>query len=211
MPNFLKAVLTLSYVVVLSTTKDTSTAETVAYCNENIAEMDFMNPAVSIFEMRKRIAKAMPVPEQVMNMKVRKYLAREDDLFLTLPDGRFEQELFEGVELKEVQSRKLRKFHEWLSENEVKIPKGFSDYPEDLRVLQSQDYDHQKTVNAMSLYDKDQRKRVLPLLRDYEKYTETLNNGVAYGYSRDRSMKPITWINMRKFVDVKIDVIDFLD
>jgi len=54
-------------------------------------------------------------------------------------------------------------------------------------------------------YDKDQRERVLPLLRDYEKHLDFLNNGVCYAYGRDRSMRPIVYHNLRKFLDLKIE------
>jgi hypothetical protein len=58
----------------------------------------------------------------------------------------------------------------------------------------------------MWTYDLDQRTRMLPLMRDYEKHMESMNNGVYYGYGRDRTMKPITWLNLRKWVDSEMDV-----
>jgi hypothetical protein len=137
-------VLTSSLAAALSNAIENNSTETEAYDIgvDDLADMDFMDPEVSIFEMRKRVAKGMPIPEQVMNDIVRSYQPEEKDFYHTLADGRYENKMLGGVELRELPARKLREFHEWLSENEIKIPKGFSDYPEDIRVLQCRDFDH---------------------------------------------------------------------
>ena len=90
------------------------------------ADMDFMDPNASIFEMRKRLVSVMPIPEYVMNDKVRSYTPTETDKFLTLKDGRFEQEILGiAVPMREFTVQKLKEFHEWLTEKNEKIPKSF--------------------------------------------------------------------------------------
>jgi len=115
--------LALSIGAVLAVEADPSAEEV----SKNIfADMDFMDPDASIFEMRKKLVSVMPIPEYVMNDKVRSYIPNETDKFLTLKDGRFEQEILGvAVPMREFTVQKLKEFHEWLTEKNEKIPKSF--------------------------------------------------------------------------------------
>jgi len=125
--------LALSIGAVLAVEADPSAEEV----SKNIfADMDFMDPDASIFEMRKKLVSVMPIPEYVMNDKVRSYIPNETDKFLTLKDGRFEQEILGvAVPMREFTVQKLKEFHEWLTEKNEKIPKSFFEATQDLRVL----------------------------------------------------------------------------
>ena len=115
-------------------TEALSLEERVALDHE-IAEMDFMDQNVSVLEMKQKLLMRMPVPETVMNDQVRAYKAKDEDIYRTLKDGRYEQMIFRNMELREREILKLKEFQEWLVSKKLKMPKGFEDGVEIVRVL----------------------------------------------------------------------------
>ena len=131
--------------------------------------MDFMDPNVSVHEMKEKLVRRIPVSEKVMNDEVRSYEPTENDIYLTLPDGRYENQIWHNLELREKEAKKLSEFNEWLKKNDLRLPKGLDVEPENIRILTNREFNFQETYDLMWKYDKDHRTRILPVLRDYEK------------------------------------------
>ena len=132
---------------------------------------------------------------------MRAYKAKDENIYRTLKDGRYEQMIFRNMELREREIRKLKEFQEWLASKNLSMPKGFEDGVELVRVLSNRQFKFQEVYDAIHKFDKDHRERLLPILRDYEKYLPLLETGFFYAYGRDKAMRPIIYFDVRKYVD----------
>ena len=130
--NMLKVIVALCVAV---QSADALTIDEREALNVEIAAMDFMDPTVSVLEMKDKLMMRMPVPETVMNDQVRAYKAKDENIYRTLKDGRYEQMIFRNMELREREILKLKEFQEWLVSKKLKMPKGFEDGVEIVRVL----------------------------------------------------------------------------
>ena len=55
----------------------------------------------SPLELLRQTAASLPVPAIVMNERIRAYRPTDEDLYLTLKDGRYVNRIYSGVELRE--------------------------------------------------------------------------------------------------------------
>ena len=164
---------------------------------------DLRDPSISSLEIKKWAASFMPVPDSVMNDRIRAFEPRAVDLYFTTEDNTYENLIFSGVSLKDREQKLLDAFRAWTQEQNLSVPLGYdTDDREDLRILACRSNDFQKAYDAMVLHDRDLRERLAPMLIDYESYLELLNSGFYYGYGRDRGMRPIMIFDVRKWVDL---------
>ena len=54
-------------------------------------------------------------------------LACDDEIFFTIPDGRYVNKLYSGIQLRELEATKVDEFKKWAAEKELSIPLGFLD------------------------------------------------------------------------------------
>ena len=87
--------------------------------------------------MARVTAARLPTPDSVLNDLVREFVPTEQEIYLTLPDGRYVNAIYAGVQLREHERTQLRLFHEWISTSKKEeLPLGFSDgHHEELRFL----------------------------------------------------------------------------
>ena len=121
-------------------------------------KLDFGDPEVSIFEMRRTLALKMiddPIPQFVMDDTVRKFEPTEKDTYFTVKNGRYQTQIFgNGIEsLREFERQKLAEFHTWLNEKGLKLPKGFDQNLEELRVMACRDFDFQRSYDTIWEHD----------------------------------------------------------
>lgn len=122
----------------LSVASQLSMAMTVAErdaLEAEIAVMDFSDPAVPVHEMKEKLVKRMPVPDYVISDSARNYTPTKTDIYLTLPDGRYENLIFHDIELREREKKGLREFNEWLEKKKLTLPKGLDTEPDNIRIL----------------------------------------------------------------------------
>lgn len=55
----------------------------------------------SSLELLRQAAAQLPIPETVMDARVRAYRPTEDELYFTIPDGRYVNRIYSGVKLRE--------------------------------------------------------------------------------------------------------------
>ena len=72
---------------------------------------------ISAFELRRQAASQKFIPEYVLDDKVRNYVPREKDIFMTLEDGRYENLIFGGNKLREPEQKILNGFRAWIEAN----------------------------------------------------------------------------------------------
>ena len=51
----------------------------------------------------------------------------------------------------------------------------------------------------------------MPLLSRYDEFKPYLDMGIVYGYQRDKMSRPVFVFNMKKVIESKMDVDQFLD
>ena len=91
--------------------------------------------------MRKDVAKLMPVPERVMNDKVRSFQLDPAERNFIVPSG-YEPNVYVGIELLEREERSFREFGEWTVAQGKAMPPGFLDENREvLRILSCSDHD----------------------------------------------------------------------
>ena len=74
---------------------------------------------------------------------------------MTVKDGRYIMQIYGGGEssLREKELKKLHEFRSWLAEKNLKLPAGFDQNLEELRVLAARGYDFQ--VGYDKIWDHD--------------------------------------------------------
>ena len=79
------------------------------------------------------------VPDFVMNDRVRAMeITEEEVMYTTVADGNYVNNIYSGVELKEPERKDVDRFRSWVTENDLLMPKGFTDdHNYDLRFLNS--------------------------------------------------------------------------
>ena len=90
--------------------------------SEQEATMDFdlsRYAEGSPLQLLRKAAASLPVPATVMNDRIRQYVPGEEDLYLTLEDGRYVNRLYSGVKLRDFEQQKVLEFRSWLSENSL--------------------------------------------------------------------------------------------
>ena len=71
----------------------------------------------SPLELIRIAASKLPIPARVMNEKVRNYSPSEDELYFTIPDGRYVNRIYSGVKLRKFEQEKVNAFRAWVAEN----------------------------------------------------------------------------------------------
>lgn len=105
--------------------------------------------------------------------------------------------------MREREETHLTDFRNFLKVKNLTLPEGYDDENRMvLRFLQGLKWDYQKTYDEIlehSIWHKS-------LDLNYESYREELELGVIYGVRRDKNMRPIIIINVRRMVDSGISV-----
>ena len=82
----------------------------------------------SAIELARQAAIQLPVSSSVMNDELRALpLASDDEIFFNIPDGRYVNKLYSGIQLREFEATKVDEFKLWAAEKELSIPLGFLD------------------------------------------------------------------------------------
>lgn len=97
----------------------------------------------------------------------------------------------------------LTDFRNFLKVKNFVLPEGYDDENRMiLRFLYGLKWDYQKTYDEVVEHDLFRRSLDLNL----EHYREELELGVIYGVRRDKSMRPVIIINVRRMIDSRITV-----
>ena len=94
-------------------------------------------------------------------------------------------------------------FRNFLQVKQLALPEGYDDENRlVLRFLQGLKWDYQKTYDE--ILEHNQFRKQLDL--DYEHFREELELGIVYGVRRDKNMRPVIIINVRRMIDSRISV-----
>jgi len=151
---------------------------------------------------------------EAIDEKVFEYEPTDADTFESLPDGSYVRRIYSGVELREREQRGVDEFRAWLVETGKEAPLGMTDHHNfDLRFLNLSNYNNELAYKELWLNDKWMREHLAPLLEDPGKYLKLANSGAIYAYRRDKAMKPIIVMNIRKMLDLwmSYEEIEFLN
>lgn len=159
---------------------------------------------------------ATSVPACVMNETVQKYEPTLDDTFFIIPSGDYQRLIFTGMKLRDREETHLNDFRNYLKTNNLEIPAGYDDESMlILRFLQKLHWDYKK-AHAAIMENHEWKSKVNltltdPILAEFKK-------GWIYCYKRDKSMRPVMIVSVRKLIDANVglemavDVADvFLD
>ena len=144
------------------------------------------------------------IPECVMNDEVRSFEPTLDDVFVILPSGDYQRQLFQGQELREREETHMTDFRNWLKDRSLELPPGYDDANRVvLRFLQGLKWDYQATYDEIVEHAKWQAEFVVS---DPAPFKNDLELGVLYGYKRDMKMHPVIFINVRRMLDTGIEL-----
>lgn len=105
-----------------------------------VAAMDFMDTSVNVLEMREKLSKRMTLPGFEIEESVLDYVPTDTDIYLTLPDGRYENQIWTDIPLREKEVKHFADFEEWLSKNKLTLPAGFDQGPQGIAMLTNRDF-----------------------------------------------------------------------
>ena len=78
-----------------------------------------------------------------MNDEVRSFEPTLDDVFVILPSGDYQRQLFQGQELREREETHMTDFRNWLKDRSLELPPGYDDANRAvLRFLQGLKWDY---------------------------------------------------------------------
>jgi len=142
-------------------------------------------------------------PEKVINNHVREYEPTLEDTFFIIPSGDYQRLLFQGLDLRDREETHLNDFRNFLKVKNLSLPEGYDDDNRMvLRFLQGLKWDYQKTYDEV--VEHSEWRKTLNL--DFNSYREDLELGVVYGIRRDKNMRPVIIINVRRMIDSRIGV-----
>ena len=143
------------------------------------------------------------MPSCVMNEEVKEHEPSLEDIFFIIPTGDYQRLLFQGLDLREREETHLQDFRSFLTVKGMTLPSGYDDEDRHvLRFLQGLKWDYQKTYDE--ILEHAQWRSSVDL--NYESFRDDLELGVMYGVRRDKSMRPIIIINVRRMIDTGIGV-----
>ena len=141
------------------------------------------------------------IPAHVMNDEVKEYDADLEDIFFVIPSGDYQRIVFQGCDLREREETHLTDFRNFLKVKNLVLPEGYDDENRlVLRFLQGLKWDYQKTYDEILEHHTWRMSQDL----DYEHFREDLELGVVYGVRRDKNMRPVVIINVRRMIDSAI-------
>ena len=145
---------------------------------------------------------AISLRTEDINEKVLSFEPSLKDIIFTVPNGRQARKIYYNQELEEHEIRGLEEFKAWIKENNKPLPMGMIDehnFP--LRFLSDNNYNNQFAYDRLLANDKWMKEEMLPMFKNPEKVIKTINKGYIYSYGRDKSMRPVWIVNLRKMFD----------
>ena len=113
-----------------------------------------------------------------------------------------------NIELRDKEESQLEAFREYCTENNIAIPEGYDDDSRFvLRVLQGEKWKYPET--AQKIKDHSEWKLATYPLQ-YDPVKDMLNQGVIYGYKRDKSMRPIICVSCDKILQMPVSSFKFV-
>ena len=143
------------------------------------------------------------IPTSVMNEEVKEHEPSLEDTFFIIASGDYQRLIFQGLDLREREETHLNDFRNFLKVKNFSLPDGYDDENRlVLRFLQGLKWDYQKTYDE--ILEHAQFRSQLDL--DFEHYRQELELGVIYGCRRDKNMRPIIIVNVRRMIDSRISI-----
>ena len=144
------------------------------------------------------------IPEFVINDAVRSYEPRLEDQFFTLESGDYQRLIFINQKLRDKEENHLNDFRNFLKVKNLTLPAGYDDENRlVVRLLQKMHWDYQKTYDQINLHSQWLKNCNIS---NIEPVRPWLEQGFMYGYMRDKSLRPIIIVNVRKLADSKISI-----
>lgn len=139
-----------------------------------------------------------------MNEETKKYEPTLEDLFFVIPSGDYQRLVFTNHELRERETKHTEDFRKFLGEKNLSLPAGYDDDKRlMLRFLQKMKWDYQKSYDAIMENDAWRKgvnvSNIEPLMKD-------LNAGWLYAYKRDKSMRPVIIVSVRRIIDSRVTI-----
>ena len=145
---------------------------------------------------------AIKLRTEDLNEKVLTFEPTQNDIIFKVPNGREARKIYYKQELTERETQGLEEFNAWISENNLPMPIGMIDeHNFALRFLSDNNYNNQFAYDKLLENDRFMKEELLPRFKNPERFIEIMNKGVMYGYKRDKQMRPIWIVNIRKLFD----------
>lgn len=139
------------------------------------------------------------VPACVMNSQVQAYTPTLEDTFFIISTGDYQRLIFTNMELREREETHLNDFRNFLKLKGLSLPAGYDDENRVcLRFLQGCHWDYQKSYDGIIEHAEWASK---VNVTDITPVLQHLNAGFIYAYKRDKQMRPIIVVNVRKIID----------
>ena len=148
----------------------------------------------------------VPVPDYVLNDAVRNTELTSAMEFFDFSSGDYENLVLSGVQLREREMNIKTDFHNWLDQKDYTIPDAFKDDNEDVRFYMASGRTFQGAYDAMLLNEKWLLESQILLMARYVDFKPYLDAGVIYGYNRDKQSRPVMFFNVKKSLDMNMDI-----
>jgi hypothetical protein len=138
------------------------------------------------------------------NDEVRAYEPTLEDQFFIIPSGDYQRLIFSELSLREREETHLNDFRNFLKAKDLTLPAGYDDETRNvLRFLQGLKWDYQRTYDEVCEHA-EWRAKVN--VTDITPVKAGLESGMLYAYKRDKNMRPIVVVNVRRVIEAKIDI-----
>jgi hypothetical protein len=144
------------------------------------------------------------VPEFVINDAVKAYEPTLEDTFFIIPSGDYQRLIFSGMQLRDREETHLNDFRGYLTTNNLQIPEGYDNASMlILRFLQKMHWDYKKAYDAII---ENHTWRLGVNVTNIEPVLADLQKGWIYCYKRDKSMRPIMIVSVRRLIDANVSL-----
>lgn len=127
-----------------------------------------------------------------------------EDTFFIITSGDYQRLIFNGLPLREREETHLNDFRNFLKLKNLTLPPGYDDENRVvLRFLQGLHWDYQKSYDQILEHAEWAAKVNISDITPFKDY---LNAGFLYAYRRDKNMRPIIIVNVRKIIDSGIQI-----
>ena len=125
-----------------------------------------------------------------------------EDTFFIIPSGDYQRLIFTHMELREREETHLNDFRNFLKVKGLTLPAGYDDESRTvLRFLQGLKWNYQQSYDEILEHAKW---RDTANLTNIEPFLQHLNSGIIYGLKRDKNLRPIIVVNVRRVINSKM-------
>lgn len=152
----------------------------------------------------------MPGAQDAISEKALAFkITSADQLYHTIDDGRYTRKIYKRDDLNVEEHNLMDEFKAYIKtfkdEHQELLTWAFDEHNFALRFLSSYQYDFEKSLKQLTKVQDWLRDELPARLANLEKWRPYLEDGVIYAHGRDKQMRPILHVNIKKLGNIGID------